>query len=834
MANTFVKPHLNIGKFLTRRDFSAPSRNQSGSGLPRNREEHGVKLREELQKAFLDFESVRPQTVDISDVEGPSGTFLEVELRRGAPIESIERKSKGITPSALHIEENENRTVGLFVPESAKDFLFELLNSYANDPLTGRGRPPKGDFVEPIELFRTAKFSTYYTDDPVLLPEDKEEQVWWEIWCMRSAEGQLDALINRLGGRTAENDRRLYFPETVIVPVLATQNIIEAVLFARFTISEIRRSRDTPTVFLEAERSEQLDWTDDLAERIQWPGMDAPAVCLLDTGVSRAHHLIEPALAQSDMGAINKSWGVDDSFEGHGTSMAGIALHGDLTYPLAGSDNITLQHRLESIKLLPPAGFDPTEESFYGPVTQSAIALPEIEQPKRQRVYCMAISNHSVSGYQPSGWSAALDQAASGTMLGDIDQTRRLIVTATGNAPSEFYKSRLQSPDAYPIDDPAQAWNVITVGGYTDKVEINDQDLDAYSPLSASGDLSPHTRTSISWSGKSAFKPDIVMEAGNRAVSPSGTDIMDADSLGLLSTGYNTGQQPLVPFRATSAAAAAAARLCARLIADHPTYWPETIRGLLIHSAEWTGAMNTQFDTATGMSEKATLIRRYGYGVPNYERATASANNNLALFSQSEIQPYASTKKGLQDCHFYGLPWPIQAIESIGDETVQLKITLSYFIEPNPGFSATIDPYRYQSHGLRFDLRRRDESMTAFSKRVNDRERNRWKDEDGKTIKENVNNVTDNDNWFFGTNSISAGSLHSDIWTGPAARLLTRNMICIHPVGGWWNNRAKKAVRSQKTRYSLIVSLKTANEEIDLHTPIENLIAGGIEITTPF
>ena len=59
------------------------------------------------------------------------------------------------------------------------------------------------------------------------------------------------------------------------------------------------------------------------------------------------------------------------------------------------------------------------------------------------------------------------------------------------------------------------------------------------------------------------------------------------------------------------------------------------------------------------------------------------------------------------------------------NETVELKLTLSYFIEPNPGFSANVDPQRYQSYGLRFDLRRKGETSTQFRRRVNAAERSR-------------------------------------------------------------------------------------------------------------
>lgn len=835
MAKRFNKPHLHIEKYRTRRDFVAPSLNLSGEAVPRTREEHGVRLREELQAAFRDFEEVRPKPPEeFKDIGGTSGSFLEVELRRGTPIETVERKSKGVVPTATKLEPNENRTVGLFVPDKARDYILSMLEDYANGPLTEKGRAPKQNFAEPIENIRAAKFHTYYTDDPAYLPEDRQETVWWEVWCVRSAEAQLEALADRVKARLGERTRRLYFHESVVIPVLATREQIEALLFARFTIVEIRRSRDTPTMFLEADPEEQLGWVDDLAERMIWPGLQSPSVCLLDTGVNRAHHLIEPALSEEEMDAVNRDWGVADDTYGHGTSMAGIALHGDLADVLGGDENLELTHRLESVKMLPPTGAVETDESFYGPVTQSAISLPEIARAERRRVYCMAISNDEVSGYRPTAWSAAIDQAASGTMPGDTDPTRRLILVATGNAPSHIDATLIQSRDAYPIEDPAQAWNAITVGGYTDKTLIDEPPLAGYLAVAAAGDLSPHTRTSISWAGKSAYKPDIVMEAGNRAVSPAGTDMVDADSLGLLSTGSEVDRQPLVPFRATSAAVAAAARLSARLMADHPDYWPETVRALIVHSAEWTAPMVSEFTSAGGMTDRAGLLRRYGYGVPSFERATASATNHLALIAQSDIQPYASEKKAFKDCHFYGLPWPAAAIEAIGDQTVQMKITLSYFIEPNPGFSSTIDPYRYQSFGLRFDLRRPRESMLEFAKRVNDKERERRLNPEGREVKEKIVGANDPDHWQFGPKSISAGSLHSDVWTGPAARLLTRNMICVYPIGGWWNNRSGKDVRAQKTRYALVVTLKTDEESIDLHTPIRTLVENDVKIDTPF
>ena len=413
-------------------------------------------------------------------------------------------------------------------------------------------------------------------------------------------EDDLEDLIERLGARAAERERRLYFPEHVVLPVLAERATIELMLFARLSIVELRRASDSPVFFLdELDRDEQREVSEDLAQRTQWPGADVPAVCLLDTGVNRAHILIEPTLAEDDMAAVKPEWGIADSPQGHGTGMAGLALFGDLIPHLTGNEVTSLTHRLESVKILPPRGFDPTEERLYGAITKQAVALPETRRPNRPRVFCLAVTNDDRSGIRPTTWSSAIDQEAAGVTELDEKAPPRLFIVSAGNAPNPIAVGQIADPDDLEIEDPAQAWNAITVGGYTDLVNIHEPHFKGYSPLANAGDISPYTRTSTRWlQGKSPFKPDIVMEAGNRAVSPSRTDAYDADSLALLSTGPNTDVDPLVSFRATSAATAQAARLAARLVATFPDYWPETIRALIIHGADWTPRMTSSLKAA--------------------------------------------------------------------------------------------------------------------------------------------------------------------------------------------------------------------------------------------
>lgn len=826
MPSRFTLPHIDITTRRITRPYQAPRENRGDGSAPRIREKHGARLREELAATFQIADDNRPAD---SRLEPAEGVYVEVELNRGAKADKLERKRDEIKPGAVQVEENETITVALYVPDAARPVLEDILREYQEGELTGAGKPPNKNFVEPIEAIRHARLQTFWTDDPAALPKNPQDVIWWEVWCFKGKEQKVDEVAETLGARTADRDNRLYFPEATVIPVLTNRLTIELLLFAAVGIAELRRASASPAFFTESDRQDQFGWAESLAERTIWPGNEAPAVCLFDTGVNRAHILLEPALSSEDMTAVHPDWGITDEPDGHGTSMAGLALHGDLTPMLQDNAERRLVHRLESVKILPPNGFPPTDPRSYGSITQAAVACAEIARPERNRVFCAAVTNEDVSGSRSTTWSAAIDQAASGAMPGDDGEVaRRLFIVSSGNAPAHIERTRILPADDYPIEDPGQAWNAITVGGYTDKIHVQESDLSDWTPMAQAGDLSPFTRTSATWpQGKSPYKPDIVMEAGNRAVSPSGRDVLTLDSLGVLSTGADTDQQPLTPFCATSAATALAARLAARLSAAHPDYWPETIRALMIHSAEWTDVMQAEFGAAGGVRDCYPLLRRFGYGVPSFERAAASAQNHLALVAQDTIRPFKNENgRKFRDCHFYRLPWPGDILEGLGEQDVRLKITLSYFIEPNPGVSASIDPQHYQSFGLRFDLRRKLESVKDFVERVNALERD---DPLGP-----ARHTPDDKRWRLGPKSMSCGSLHCDEWIGPAVELAARNIICVKPVIGWWRNRASLDICNRQTRYSLVATLSTPDITVELHTPIKIIVDTDIDVEISF
>ena len=80
------------------------------------------------------------------------------------------------------------------------------------------------------------------------------------------------------------------------------------------------------------------------------------------------------------------------------------------------------------------------------------------------------------------------------------------------------------------------------------------------------------------------------------------------------------------------------------------------------------------------------------------------------------------------------------------------------------------------------------------------------------------------DNWVLGTVR-DRGSIHSDIWRGNAAELASRDAIGVFPVSGWWKEKPGLQRWERSARYSLLVSIRAPEAEIDLYTPIANQLA---------
>lgn len=812
-------PHL-YPRPGTAEPFTSPVDGRSRAAPPRDdREGHAAKLERHLTQAIAQGRAHVAQR-ETGPEAGEPGFYLEFAITPGEreALEKLENRPRGIELVAVRRgtpkEGRDRFTATVFVPERSADYYLGRVEEYRTSE-TQTGRPRHEALVARLEAARVGEVRSLFTDQSATFPQP-EQEVWWEVWLRSGRREHFDAAAVQM--EVPLREHVLVFPEREVVLARASAVTLERLLSNTDAIAELRIAKDQPSVFLDMGAREQADWGRDLLDRTQPADPCAVAVCLLDSGVTREHPLLEPHIHPDDVHTCNPVWGTADTgWGGHGTGMAGLALYGDLVEILGGNQPVVIEHCLESVKILPAN--QQNDPDLYGAITAEAIARAEVQAPERERVVCLPVTNaEDPPTGRPSAWSAALDQLAYGD-----GGTPRLIVVSAGNVREDLIPDEyLDVNDTSGIESPAQGWNTLTVGAFTDKVNIVEDGGDDFTPLAPAGDLCPRSRTSVPWARQWPVKPDIVLEGGNCGIDGDRTtELVD---LSLLTTSHDFVNRGLYrPFSDTSAASGLAARMAAQLMAARPRTWPETVRALMVHSAEWTPAMRERLPVYPSQRDKASLLRRYGYGVPSLARARWSAANDVTLVVQDEIQPFifedGRAKTNQMKVHRF--PWPRAVLEGLGDTPVEMRVTLSYFVEPNPGERGWVRRHRYASHALRFEVKGMLESDEQFRGRIN---RQAWESEEREG-----GNLTEDDRWFF-RDIRNPGSLHSDSWRASGAELAQRDAIAVHPVGGWWKEKPQLGRCDRTIRYALIVSVRAPTSEIDIYTPIANQIVAGVEI----
>ena len=824
--------HILLRDFAKSVDFQQPVGGgaRSGQGYPdRDYRQQGTRLMEELKalgNRIPDLAQER-RKAHLENVTGVTATFeliLSPELRND--LNKLEDLRAGIQLLNVQNLEEETARATVFIPEGQLRAFERKLEAYLDDKkVTCSGRRGNELLVNSIEQIRNAVLDDFWTDDWEK-PTNPEADFWSEVWIRNEAvfeDTEPEAnnttverfrpACERLGIRLGA--RHLRFPDRTVVLAYATLNQLRRSAELLDSIAEIRRPSSLALEFVD--RDAEHEKVKDLSQRLRAPEANAPAVCLLDTGVDYAHPLLSPAIDPDDVQTYDPAWPELD-VDGHGTEMAGFAIYGaSLDSHLLSQDVIQLSSRLESVKIMPDGGRQNAPE-LYGDITGACVALAEVQNPDRLRVFSMAVTADGQTGGKDTSWSAAIDQLSSG----QNGEPRRLLLLAAGNA--NYRDLAYVYPDSNQteqIQDPGQSWNALTVGSSTYLRQILEQDRQAWQPVAPAGDLAPSSRTSLTWPAECPLKPDIVLEGGNLAQSPDGI-IDSVDSLQLLTTRrrFHDGDRPLKFSGETSGATTVAANMTARILSSYPDLWPETVRGLLVHSARWTDTMAARFPENNNRVPKER-IRCYGCGIPNLDRALYSVSNRLNLIAQEEIQPFRKGKTACtaNEMHSYKLPWPEEVLAELGETIVRMRVTLSYFVEPNPSRRGLKGRYQYQSCGLRFDVKSATESLDEFGKRVNKVLREEGEKSPG---------ASDASEWKLGPQLRSRGSIHTDVWEGTAADLASKGMVAVYPVTGWW--KLKKGFHDYRTRYSLIISIETDEIEVDLYTAVLNQIAVRTEV----
>lgn len=821
------KPHLFLKKVFTSQDFTTTLKGNSSKVTPKeDRKGHGNKLLNSIKEIWQEHS----EEIEIRKQNGLPTTAGEYLTFRSTPEANLQLPSLDSNGARLlnvkYDSENNEQEATVFIPENKIKGLVKKVKEYLSENFKYKGedtgKPKNQSLIDSIESICRSTIENLWSSPISNLPG--EEQIWCELWLdtdlaePTKITGVLFQICSILGIQARE---KFYtFPQRTIAVVKTNHQQLSELIKSFPFIAEVRKAEELNSFWLSEITKDREDWIEHAISKISFTKSNN-YITILDSGVSNGHKLLSPILTDRDRHSANIAWGNNDN-GGHGTRMAGVAGYGNLNEILENNRDITVNHQLESIKILPATGNEPHQYPF---VMLDGVSTAQITNPEYKRIFCMAVTADYQNDFgKPSTWSAVLDNL----IYGVDDDDKKLFVVSVGNVREEDdWKTYPESNLNLAVESPAQSWNSIGIGAFTDKSFPDRQ------TVAKPAELSPFSRTSLSWENSWPIKPDIVFEGGNLEGFENGNVAHD-DDLGILTTSNIPMTNNFTTIYATSAATAFAANFLAKLRDSYPGAWPETYRALMIHSARWTQAMYDQFgfDNSKKSSESLKLLRIYGYGIPNLQRAIESQSNYLTFISEQVIQPYE--KKGgdikTKDIHYYEFPWPKEILEDMGEAETTLKITLSYFIEPNPGDRGYSNKYSYQSTALRFVLINPGEDFDNFKLRTNKINQDALKSILGIDKKEKLDPASmgtekGSDRWALGADNVFKGSIHSNYWHGTAAEIAFCNRLAIYPqASGWWKQLKKHGRHNQKLRYSLIVSIETPKNSQDIYTPIATMV----------
>jgi hypothetical protein len=843
--------HIFISGNVNSEKYRAPSAMGAKPRIPvRDRATQSQKLLNNFDEIWQQKEQLQQQR-SAEQIATREGTYIQFTSAADhdlitKSLESMRGKRSEKWIRLLNIkselsEENQIVTKALvYVPNGKEGHFIKKIKDYQAKNFRDTENPLNADLVNSIEDVSIALLEGLWTDKPQLIPTEtaKWSEAWLNVNTKENQEqvqiAQFLATLESIGIETKKNNNQtqvVVFPERAVLLINANREQLVELMLQSDLLAEFRAGQEPAGFWVNESSVEQQEWVDNLLNRIELIESNIK-VCLLDSGVNNGHQLLQPLLDNADTLTVDNTWGTDDHEPraGHGTLMAGIAGYGQIEQVLVSANSVPLTHKLCSVKILPRPNQEETKEEHWGAITNQAISRAEIQNNNHTLVYCLSVTAiRGTDKGRPSSWSGEIDNLAYGR-----GESQRLIIVSAGNMINQY--PDLNDLIDYPtinygtsIQNPAQSWNALVAGAYTQKIQVKSDiaNFQDYTPLAQEGELSPHSTTSRFWEKKWPVKPDVVFEGGNLLITPDGRNITNNDDLDLLSTAANFNQKPLETINATSAAAAQASWFAAKIAYEYPSTWPETIRGLIVHSANWNAAMLNQSQVQQGnRASFRNLLRTFGFGVPDLDRALYSRESALTYIAQEIIQPFnfkeGSSTPETNEIHFFNLPWASDLLLQMGETPVKLKITLSYFIEPGAGEIGWKDKYRYQSHGLRFDVNNVGEREEVFRKRINIAAREEDEDFQGNSGAER---------WRVGKDNRSNGSIHSDYMEMTAADLSECNLIAVYPIIGWWRERKHLGKVENQTRYSLIISLDTPAEDVELYTTVINMIEIPVEIS---
>lgn len=438
------------------------------------------------------------------------------------------------------------------------------------------------------------------------------------------------------------------------------------------------------------------------AARPTAPPPDAPAVCVVDSGIQEKHVLLAPAIDSTSSRCFLPGTRPTDVVDlvrpgGHGTRVAGAVLYGELV-PDDGTP--ALGYWIQNARVLD--GNNRMPEELFPPTAIRAAVEHFHEGSRRTRIF-----NHSINSNGPartgymSAWAAEID-----SLCNDFDI---LIVQSVGNvflsapAPRIGIAEHLAADRDYPdylnerscrVANPGQSMHALTVGSV------------AYGALegglwrsfaSELGQASAFTRTGPAiWS---VLKPEVVEFGGDAARAEGsasvnmGGVVPGACPALVRSTMYPPGPAHDRDESGTSFATPKVARIAAAVQRALPSEPALLYRALVVQSAQWpewaeallmelrsaeSRKRNAQSKVRRGelLDQVASIVSWMGYGVPDESRASTNTDHRTTLITSG------TTPIKARECHVYQIPIPAELRRVSEDFDIRIDVTLAFLAAP--------------------------------------------------------------------------------------------------------------------------------------------------------
>jgi len=565
------------------------------------------------------------------------------------------------------------------------------------------------------------------------------------------------------------------------------------------------------------------------------PNANAPAVCVIDSGIQEAHALIQPAIDHATSFCFLPGKNPNDVGDfvapgGHGTRVAGAVIYGE-TVAKEGSPQLPFW--IQNARILDENNSMP-EEMFPPEAVRAAVERFH-KGPRNTRIF-----NHAINAIgccrtrYMSAWAAEIDLLCATYDVLFVQSAGNLPISGTNPQPG--VKDHLTAGREYPaylyesstrIANPGQSLQALTVGS----VAYGSLQAGAWRTFAPDrGYPSAFSRSGFSiWS---IIKPEVVEYGGDDvrtanvpADVQAGGRIPAACPELVRSTMFPPGPSFDRDETGTSFAAPKVARIAAqlqRLLPDEPAL---LYRALIVQSARWPTWAEALLDELRRPDSRANparrqqlldqvsqIIRCIGYGIPDEAAATVNTDHRTTFITNGEPLIHAG------ECHIYQVPIPAQ-LRGQGDEyDIRVEATLSYVAQPR---RTRRNLRRYLSTWVDWKSSKLGEGINDFRVRALKVEENDGEPLPGSVLPWTLHEKSDAG--LIRDTKRNSGTLQKD-WAVVKSNTLPDH-FCIAVVGhqGWSHDPDSGA------RYALAVTFEILGQEIAIYEPLR---AAVIELQT--